>query len=265
MHPGQAGADIDYLVLSGHKLYAPGSRGALIGRLATLSGCRCVTDVGGGITEYVTIDDYALKDKVTAREEAGTPNIPGTIAMGLVAETLLTIGMDVVAEAEERLTRALLDRLGRIDEVMVYGTADLRAAPRAGVVSFNVEGIDHGLVAAYLDDEHNIAVRNGCFCAQPYVRELLALHCDIAARYNRAMADGDRRDMPGMVRASLGIYSRPDDIAALGDALERLVRDRERVLASYQADRDGTWRRRDGAEAPSTFAIGDAVRRWAEA
>ena len=70
--------------------------------------------------------------------------------------------------------------------------------------------------------------------------------------------------MPGMVRASLGIYSRPADIDALGSALEALVKDRDRVLATYECDRDGTSRRKDGACAPRTFAIGDAVKRWAE-
>jgi cysteine desulfurase/selenocysteine lyase len=264
MHPGGSG-DIDYLVLSGHKLYAPGSRGALIGSLATLTGRRCVTDVGGGMVEYVTIDDFALKEKVTAREEAGTPNIPGTVAMGLVAETLLTIGMDVVAEAEDVLTRQLVARLTGIDGVTVYGETDLDKVPRAGVVSFNVDGVDHGLVAAYLDDVHNIAVRNGCFCAQPYVKELLSLDCDTAERFRHAITTGDRRFMPGMVRASLGIYSRPDDIDALGAALDGLVKNRDRVLATYECDRDGTSRRKDGARSPRTFGIGDAVKRWADA
>ena len=265
MHPDPDDhtGDIDYLVLSGHKLYAPGSRGALIGCLATLNGRRCVTDVGGGMVEYVTIEDFALKDKVTAREEAGTPNIPGTVAMGVVAETLLTIGMDVVAEAEDRLTRALIERLTAIDGVTVYGSTDLDEVPRAGVVSFNVDGVEHGLAAAYLDDEHNVAVRNGCFCAQPYVKELLSLHCDTAERFRHAIATGDRRQMPGMVRASLGVYSRLDDIDALGGAVEQLLRDRDRVVAAYDADREGNWRRRDGATAPSTFTIAGAVRRWA--
>jgi cysteine desulfurase/selenocysteine lyase len=265
MHPaGDPAAALDYLVLSGHKLYAPGSRGALIGTLATLSGRRCVTDVGGGMVEYVTIDDFAIKDKVTAREEAGTPNIPGTIAMGLVAEVLLAIGMDVIAEAEHAMTRALVERLAAIDGVVLYGSADVDRVPRAGVVSFNVEGVEHGLVAAYLDDVHNIAVRNGCFCAQPYVKELLTLHCDTAERFRYAIASGDRRNMPGMVRASLGVYSRREDIDALGDALETLIRDKAAVLAAYEADREGTCRRRDGIDSPLTFAIADHVRTWAE-
>ena len=105
MHGAEPGDSLDYLVLSGHKLYAPGSRGALIGSLETLSGRRGVTDVGGGMVEYVSINDFEIKDDVAAREEAGTPNIPGSIAMGLVAETLLRIGMDLVAEREHRHLR----------------------------------------------------------------------------------------------------------------------------------------------------------------
>ena len=267
MHPrgevDRAG-DLDYLVLSGHKLYAPGSRGALIGTLATLSGRRCVTDVGGGMVEYVTIDDFAIKDKVTAREEAGTPNIPGTIAMGLVAETLLTIGMDVIADAEHAMTSALIERLSAIDGVVLYGSTDLAKVPRAGVVAFNVDGVEHGLVASYLDDAHNIAVRNGCFCAQPYVKDLLSLHSDTAERFRHAIATGDRRNLPGMVRASLGVYSRLEDIDALGTALEVLIRAQRALVAAYESDREGTCRRRDGVDSPRTFAIGDVVRAWAE-
>lgn len=263
MHPGGAGEDIDYLVLSGHKLYAPGSRGALIGNLKTLSGRRCVTDVGGGMVDYVTIEDFTLKDDVTAREEAGTPNIPGSIAMGLVAEALLAIGMDVIAEAEDALTARLLDRLERTGAVTIYGSTDLARVPRAGVVAFNVGDLPHGLVAAYLNDEHDIAVRNGCFCAQPYINALLDLPDAEQKRYRDEMSCGDRRNLPGMVRASLGVYSTEEDIEALGAAIEVLARDAEAVAAAYAPDLDGTWRRHDGVRSPTTFQVASFVTDWA--
>ncbi len=263
LHTEDAAERIDYLVLSGHKLYAPGSRGALIGKLDSLSGRRCVTDVGGGMVEYVTIEDFAIKDKVTAREEAGTPNIPGSISMGLVAEALMAIGMDAIAEAEHALTRRLLERLERIAGVTIYGSTDLHQVPRAGVVSFNVEGIEHGLVAAYLNDAYNIAVRNGCFCAQPYVKELLRLDCDTEERFRNALLCGDRRDIPGMVRASLGIYSTEEDIELLGTALEALIAESQQVRAAYRADMDGTFRRLDGAMLPVTFDVARFVSGWA--
>lgn len=260
MHTGEPEECIDYLVLSGHKLYAPGSRGALIGNLNTLSGRQCVTDVGGGMVEYVTIEDFAIKDEVTAREEAGTPNITGSIAMGLIAEALMAIGMDVIEDAEHELTAALLERLGAIDDVTIYGST---AIPRAGVVAFNVGDLPHGLVASYLNDWHNIAVRNGCFCAQPYVKDLLDLDLETEEKFRTAMMCGDRRDIPGMVRASLGVYSTREDIEALGTAIEQLVRDRETIVRTYRADMDGTYRRDDGAELPTTFDVAGAVKAWA--
>lgn len=262
MHPGEPAESLDYLVLSGHKLYAPGSRGALIGSLSTLSGRHCVTDVGGGMVEYVSVEDFEIKDQVTAREEAGTPNIPGTIAMGLVAEVLLRIGMDVVAEAEESLTRRLVGRLAAIDGVTVYGSTDLDRVPRAGVVSFNVDGLHHAVVAHYLNDFHDIAVRNECFCAHPYVKCLLHVDPSTERTYREEMHHHDRRHVPGMVRASLGIYSTEDDVEALAAALEALVADRESIAARYDLDLEGICHLRDGTRLPTTFRLGDEVGGW---
>ncbi len=262
MHTEDPREAIDYLVLSGHKMYAPGSRGALIGKLSSLSGRQCVTDVGGGMVEYVSLDDFAIKDEVTAREEAGTPNIPGTIAMGIVAEVMMKIGMDVLAEAEHEMTAALMKRLARIDNVTVYGETDLRKVPRAGVVAFNVEGLHHGLVSAYLNDFHNIAVRNECFCAQPYVKELLHCDADDEAHHRSDIMCGDRRQLPGMVRASLGVYSTAADIEALGAALEAIDRDRDTIVARYDADLDGTHRLRDTEPLPTTFDVKALVDAW---
>ncbi len=259
MHPRDPAESIDYLVLSGHKMYAPGSRGALIGCLSTLAGRRCVTDVGGGMVDYVTLEEYRIKEDVAAREEAGTPNITGSIAMGLIAETLMRIGMDVIAEREHEMTALLLERLSEVAGVVVYGATEQEQVPRAGVVSFNVTGLHHGLVAAYLNDFHNIAVRNGCFCAQPYIQSLLEVDEARVQQCADEQAVGDRRNIPGMVRASLGVYSTEEDIDALVDALEDLIENRERVARMYQADADGTFRRKDGSCSPATFDIAAVV------
>ena len=256
---GTPAEDIDYLVLSGHKMYAPGSRGALIGSLSTLEGRRCVTDLGGGMVDYVSIEDFELKDEVTAREEAGTPNIPGSIAMGLVAEMLMSIGMDTIAKEEDELARVLIRELSAVPGVEIYASTDLERVPRAGVVAFNVTGLPHGLVAAYLNDFHNIAVRNGCFCAQPYVQVLLGVdraQLDVCAD---DMAAGDRRRIPGMVRASLGVYSTREDVTAFIEAVAELAARPEEALAAYRADLDGTYRLSDGTSLPTTFRVADAA------
>ncbi len=262
LHQADASEDIDFVTLSGHKLYAPGSRGALIGNMATFDCNRCISDVGGGMVEYVAIDDYDVKKQVTAREEAGTPNIPGTIAMGLIAEMLDRVGMDVVAEAEEQLTAKLMERLLQIDGVKVYGATDIGRVHRAGVVSFNVLGYEHGLVAAYLNDVHNIAVRDGCFCAHPYVKQLMRFGHEEEKCFRAQMVQGDRRNIPGMVRASLGVYSTADDVAVLGDALESFKKDADRIASRYSVHMDGTYRLKEMPPLPCTFDVKDLVANW---
>jgi cysteine desulfurase / selenocysteine lyase len=205
------------------------------------------------MVEYVSLDDFTLKEEVTAREEAGTPNIPGTIAMGLVAEVLLRIGMDVVARAERLLTERLVERLVHLEGIEIYGSTDLDRVPRAGVVSFNVTGAHHELVAAYLDDYANVAVRDGCFCAQPYVKRLLG---DEAAEASRA-------DKPGMVRASLGPYSTEADVTTLVDALRDFVRHRTAIEREYRPGPRGVYRHKRAAELGVSYRLTDAIVSWA--
>jgi selenocysteine lyase/cysteine desulfurase len=249
------GQSVDFLALSGHKLYAPGSRGALVGKLNTFDEVRCVTDVGGGMVDYVSAEEFTLKGDVTAREEAGTPNIPGTISMGLVAEVLLRIGMDIVADAEQRLTERLVERLAQLDAVTVYGSTDLGRVPRAGVVSFNVKDASHELIAAYLDDYANIAVRNGCFCAQPYVKALLG---GAAAEWNRSFP------RPGMVRASLGPYSTAADIDVLTSALSDFVAHRAAIERQYRKAPDGSQQHERANELGVCYRLTDAIVAWAQ-
>jgi selenocysteine lyase/cysteine desulfurase len=131
------------------------------------------------------------------------------------------------------------------------------------VVSFNAHGLPHGLVAAYLDDFHNIAVRDGCFCAHPYIKALCCVDPDAERRMREQLARGDRREIPGMVRASLGIYSTADDIEALAAALVELGAHRDQILANYRVDLHGTYRLHDGPRLPRTFTVRERARNWA--
>ncbi|MEK6607467.1 MAG: aminotransferase class V-fold PLP-dependent enzyme, partial [Myxococcota bacterium] len=241
LHPRdrEADASLDFVALSGHKLYAPGSRGVLIGAFAPFERRRCIGDVGGGMAEYVSTEDFQVKDEITAREEAGTPNIPGTIALGMIARLLAELPMAQVARAEEPLTAYALERLRSVPGARVFGPED--PALRVGVFSFAIDGLPYGLVAAYLDDFHAIAVRDGCFCAHPYVKALLGIGAADERRYLEELARGDRRNVPGMVRASLGLYSTRDDVDALTAALAELVRERDRVGRLYRQEMDGAF------------------------
>jgi selenocysteine lyase/cysteine desulfurase len=143
--------------------------------------------------------------------------------MAAAARALMDVGMDTVAEHEAELTAYALSRLRAVPAVRVYGAASA-TADRVGVITFNVEGVPHALVAAVLGYEGGIGVRSGCFCAQPYVARLLGLSEDDLARSHRALRAGDRSERPGMVRISLGIYNTRADLDAAIDFLEQIAR-----------------------------------------
>jgi selenocysteine lyase/cysteine desulfurase len=133
------------------------------------------------------------------------------------------VGMQTVADHESQLTSYTLEQLAKFPEITVIGDMDPeRAAERLGVIPFNLDGISHFLVAAILGHEYGIGVRSGCFCAHPYVLHLLRLSKDDAAEVRNQIIAGDRSNMPGMVRASFGLYNSEKDIDALIEALKQI-------------------------------------------
>jgi cysteine desulfurase / selenocysteine lyase len=222
MKPDDDPEHLDYVAISAHKMYAPFGTGALVGRRDTfLSGAPEYQ--GGGTVEIVTPDDVhwaGLPD----REEAGTPNVVGAVAMAAAAQTLMDAGLDGIAQHEAGLTAYALERLSAIPAVTIYGPSHHGNADRLGVIAFNVGTIPHALVAAILGYEAGIGVRNGCFCAQPYVMRLLGVTEVDQARWHREYLAGDRSQKPGMVRISVGAYNVIEDIDVLVAMLQRIVK-----------------------------------------
>lgn len=225
-------ADIDVLVFSGHKIYAPGSPGAVIAKTELLNAIS-PAELGGGMVDDVYLAEFMPTRTLPDREEAGTPNIVGAITLGAVLDLLHRVGMDKVREKEIALIDYAWRELSAIDGVVLYGP-DPADVPRTGTITFNIKGFDHGLTAAALNDYHNIQVRNGCFCAHPYVRELLKREMwemDIDPDAPNAEAEVERKR--GMARASLGLYTTRADIDALIAAVRDLAGRREEILALY--------------------------------
>jgi selenocysteine lyase/cysteine desulfurase len=119
---------------------------------------------GGGTVEVVTTDEVhwaGLPD----REEAGSPNVIGAVAMAAAAQVLMDTGMSAVESHERLLTSYLLRRLRSVPGIEIFGETDPdRLEDRVGVVSFNLPTQHHALVAAILGYEAGIGVRSGCFC-----------------------------------------------------------------------------------------------------
>jgi len=133
--------------------------------------------------------------------------------------------MAAVAQHEAELTEHALRRLAAVPGLQLYGDPDpARAAERLGVIPFSLHGRSHFEIAAILGNEHGIGVRSGCFCAHPYVLHLLGLDREQAAESRRRILEGDRRDMPGMVRASFGLYNTLQEVDVLVEALLAITR-----------------------------------------
>jgi selenocysteine lyase/cysteine desulfurase len=216
-------AHLDYVTLSAHKMYAPFGTGALIGRRDTFERGE-PEQRGGGTIEFVSLDDVAWAHGPD-RDEAGTPNVVGAVALAAAIRAMQRAGMDAIARHEADLTAYALERLAQIDGLQIYGDADpAHAAQRLGVITFNLASRSHAFVAAVLSTEFGIGVRNGCFCAHPYLVRLLGLAPDDVRRLRAKMAAGDRRAMPGMVRISFGSYNTFEEVDAVVDALRKIAR-----------------------------------------
>jgi len=235
--------EVDALLFSGHKTYAPGSPGVVIARKSFLSVVE-PEEVGGGMVDRVFPENYYVTQKFPDREEAGTPNILGAITLGASIHVLDRIGMDLVIKEDMDITNYCLKQMLERDEVVIYGETCTDSCPRAGTISFNVKQMNHGLVAAILNDYYNIAVRNECFCAHPYVEKMLELthseQIQKAKKDNHQIAWHTEPWM-GMVRVSFGIYNIHDEVDLFIKAITDIIENREKYEKRYTINIHGEY------------------------
>jgi len=223
---------IDFLAFSAHKMYAPFGTGVLVGPRSFFE--RGDPDmVGGGVVEIVTLDTAIWNDP-PHKEEAGSPNVIGGIALAESIAVLRSLGMDAIADHEHALLEYAYERLARMKGVTLYGPTD-DLSQKVGVIPFNVDGMHHACTAAILGIEGGIGVRNGCFCAHPYVKELLRIPPEQDRMVTAEVLAGDKSRLPGMVRASFGCYNDRDDVDAFVEILDRIVQRKYRGV--YKQDR----------------------------
>ncbi|SBT52221.1 aminotransferase class V-fold PLP-dependent enzyme [Micromonospora narathiwatensis] len=208
-----AALDVDYLALSGHKLYAPFGAGVLVGRGDWLDAAPPYL-AGGGATSHVGTATHDVRWTTgPARHEAGTPNLLGAVALAAVCAALGEADRDALHAREQALLTRLRSGIAALPHVVELRTFG-PDAPRVGIVSFVVAGRDSAEVAAELAAAHRIGVRDGLFCAHPLARRLLA----------EAAARSGRRDLPPTaLRASLGLGTTAAEVDALVAALARLT------------------------------------------
>lgn len=216
-------AHIDYLVFSAHKMYAPYGVGILVGTRETFEQGDPDT-VGGGTVDIVNLEEAYWTD-LPDKEEAGTPDIIGVVALAKAIELFQEVGWPEIIRHEAELTADALEKLSAIPNVRVYGDPDpARAASRLGVISFSIDGVPHSLVAAILNFEYGIGVRSGCFCAHTYVKCLLQVPDEDARRMEQEILARDRTHLPGTVRMSFGLYNTADEVDRFIGAVRNIAK-----------------------------------------
>jgi selenocysteine lyase/cysteine desulfurase len=229
-------AEADYVVFSGHKMYAPFGTGALIGPRETFASGDPFL-VGGGAVDLVDLDEVVWTAP-PEREEAGSPNVIGAVALHAALDVFDSIGFDAITEHDDEIARALRSGLSEIDSLRLLGPGlDVDTLP---VATFVIEGIPHALIAARLSAEFGIGVRHGCFCAHPYLVRLLGVRGASLESFRAMARGGQRAELPGAVRASGGLTSSLAGVQRLLDAVTTIAS--SAAPATYELDpRTGEW------------------------
>ncbi|MBW9145708.1 aminotransferase class V-fold PLP-dependent enzyme [Clostridium sp. CM028] len=219
--------NIDFLIFSAHKMYAPFGTGVLIGPKNFLD--KCEPDLVGGGTVDIVTHDFIKWDDSPQRHEAGSPNVIGSIALASAIKTLNKIGMDNVECIEKKLTAYAILKMKNIPNLKIYCDTS-KGVDRVSIIPFNICGIHHALVAKILSYEWGISVRSGCFCAQPYLAKLL----NISNEFTLNLITNPDLCRPGMVRISFGLYNTYSEIDTLAYALKKISLNKNFYVTKYE-------------------------------
>lgn len=213
---------IDFLVMSAHKMYAPMGSGVLIGPTEAFTGG--TPDLVGGGTVVFVSEESVMWTEPPDSEEAGSPNVPGAIAMAAAAKFLEDeLGWDWLIEHERSLTSYALVSLRTVPGITIYGPDDPELnEDRLGVIAFNLAKVNHYLAAAILSHEYGIGTRVGCFCAHPYLMHLFHVSHEEVHQLSIELGEGDRRNIPGAIRISFGFYNTREDVDAVVAAIKNI-------------------------------------------
>lgn len=209
---------IDFLVFSSHKVYAPYGSGAIVGLIKDLDNKEPFVR-GGGCVDYVFDDNKVIWSDAPCLHEAGSPNFIGTMAMVKALEELKNIGFKNIYNQERQIKEYLIKEMKKIDNVILYGDTE-NTEDRLCVITFNIKNKDCYDVAERFAKERAISLRAGKFCAHSYVARLLKVSND----YKEYEKNLDNADF-GMVRLSIGLYNTMDEAMIFIDELKKIALD----------------------------------------
>ena len=197
---------IDFLAFSAHKVYAPFGTGVLV--------------AGKGLLNFNT-------DEMELIRKSGEENLAGIASLGKALVLLKRIGLNLIRDEEQALTRRTLLGLAKIPEIIVYGVKDPSAPGferKGGVIAFSHKKIFSDKIAGNLADQGGIGIRHGCHCAHILVKQLVGVG-PFLERFQRIIATlFPVLKFPGLARVSFGIGNTGEDIDIFIKELNKIVR-----------------------------------------
>ena len=187
--------DADFLVFSGHKLFAPMGIGVMYGKKDILDKMPPFL-YGGDMIEFVTEQDSTFAP-LPNKFEGGTQNVEGAVALKEAINFIEEIGYEKIDRIEKDLVMKALFEIKRLGFVETYCTENVE---KTGIIAFNVKGV-HSHDVAFILDSYHVAVRSGHHCAQPLMNYM---------------------DIQSCCRVSFSIYNDDEDIAKLIEGLKKI-------------------------------------------
>ena len=204
---------IDFLVFSSHKIYSPFGVGVIIGLKEDFENSN--PDYLGGGTVELVLDNEITYLPPPERNEAGTQNFLGIMALINSLRVINTIGYDYIEKQENILLTHTLNGFKSIPKVINYGDTQ-NISDRLGITTFNIENMYHHDVADILAKKKGISVRHGWFCAHPYCRRLM----NVSEQESKEFLENPTKKMLGMVRVSFALYNSIDEVNMFLNVLE---------------------------------------------
>ena len=187
--------DADFLVFSGHKMFAPLGIGVLYGKKEILNEMKPFM-MGGDMIEYV-YEQKTTFAPLPNKFEAGTQNVEGVMGLGAAIDYIEKIGYNKIAEIENEVIDYAREELSKLDFLTLYMTPNREN--HSSVISCNIKGVHPHDVASILD-RVNVCVRSGNHCAQPLMRYL---------------------GIDSTCRVSFSIYNTKEDVDKLVNGLQK--------------------------------------------
>ncbi|HEX9062375.1 MAG TPA: aminotransferase class V-fold PLP-dependent enzyme [Clostridia bacterium] len=225
MKPSDSPQHIDFLSFSAHKMYAPFGTGVLIGPKSIFD--KGIPEyVGGRAAQHIAFDSVKWETP-PKKEEVGTPNTIGVIALSEAIKILSEIGMENVQKYETDILNYATQKLKDVPDLHIY--AD-NTESRVGIIPMNMRGIPHDILSRILANEAAIGTRNGDVTAAIYINKLLSAAPDVTQSYIEDIIPPP----PGLSRVSFGIYNTKEEVDVLADLLYKISSDKKRYVEMHK-------------------------------